>query len=204
MVDPFLPIQFNIMHHGVARPHHENVLWQAIAHFSEHALVCPATVIAGRAHDELLVGIRMFADEVLLNIVAELYLARGLTDFAVRVIYKDAEITHAEVIELLQFGAEFVHVRGPVLIAPVDGVGRVNCPEEAYMVFAGVLYHFFQFSRLVSRVGLIATGAVVVRVIFGCVDIGVELVSAVEIQLGQAGLCTPWNAVIALNNATIG
>ena len=47
-------------------------------------------------------------------------------------------------------------------------------------------------------------GAVVVRVIFGGVDVGIDFVSTVEIQLSQAGFCAPGNAVIALHNAAVG
>lgn len=145
----------------------------ALPHLSSHGY-------SRWAHNELLVGMRVFADEVLLNIDAELDLARGLADFAVGVIHKDAEITHAEVIELLQFDAEPVHVGSAVLITPIDGVGRVNGPEKANVVLAGMRHHFFQLCCLVLGIKFIAACAVVVRGIFRGVDISVEFVEAVE------------------------
>ena len=192
------------MYHGVAGPHHVDILVQPVADGAEELLVGPAAVVAGGAHDELLVHIRMLADEMLQNVVAELHLPLRLADFAEGIIHQHTEIADADGIHLFQLGAEGIQLGAAFILLPVHGVGGVDGPHEAHAVLAGAAHQGGQLVCLALRVGLVAAFAVVQGVVLRGVDVEVHLVAAVETELALAGLKAPGYAVVSFHCAAVG
>ena len=146
----------------------------------------------------------MLADEVFQNVVGELHLALRLADFAAGVIHQHAEVSHAQVVHLLQFGAECIQLVEPFILMPAHGVGGVNGPHETHKIAVGVGNEVFQLGRLLLGIGLVAAAAVVVGIILRGVDVSVHLVASHETEDGAAGFEAPRGTVVAFHYAAEG
>ena len=204
LIHPLLPREGDIVHHGVACPHHGDAFIQPGTEGAQEFIICPAAVVARGAHDEGLVHIRMLADEVFQNVVRELHLALSLADFAAGVIYQHAEIPHPQVVHLLQLGAKCVQLVAAAVFLPAHGVGRVNSPDKTHMIAVRIRNEVFQFCGFFLGVGFVAALAVVVGVVFRGVDVGVHLVAPHEAEDGAAGFKAPRCAVVAFHYAARG
>ena len=146
----------------------------------------------------------MLADKVLQQVVAKLYLTLCFTDFAAGVIHQHAEITHTELIHSLHLAHKALQLVFTAVFIPLDGVGGVNRPHKAHMLRAGFAHQLADFHSLIRRVGLVAAQTMVVGVILRGVNVGVHLVTPVELELRQTRLKAPRCAVVALHRATEG
>ena len=204
VVDPLLTVQRDVMYYGISGPHDGDTLFQPAPEGLQEVGVCPAAVVAGGAHDEGLVHIRVLADEVFQYVIGELYLTLSPADFTAGVIYQNAEVPNAQIIHLLQFVAKPVQLRFPSVFCPVNRVGRMDSPDEANVVLAGIFNQLCQFCRSGGRVGQVAAFAVMVGIILRGVDVGVEFVTPHETEYGAACLKAPGRTVIALYHAAPG
>ena len=201
---PFLAGERDIMHHGVSRPHHRDAFIEPAAQCLEEFLVGPAAVVAGGAHDEGLVYIRVLADEVFQQVISQLHLAFRLAYFPAGIIHQNAEIPYAQLIHLPELVTQGIELVSASVFVPLDRIGRVDGPHETNTILPCVSDQFTQFCGLFCRVGLIAAAAMVIGIILGSIDIEVHLVASHETEDGAAGFKAPWCAVVAFDYSAPG
>ena len=200
LVDPFLALAVNAVHHGVACPHNFDALVHLRAEGAEVAffVVGPSAVVFRGAHNEGR-NVVLLLDEVVVHIVEEFGLLIGSRAFAPDIVEEYGERAHAEVVHLLEFGHEVV----AVLLRPFDIHTRMDGPVEVHAQTARIGGQFADALGLGLGIGfapLVAVPGVVLRTIY----IYVHFVAGIEGNLAEACLVAPGCTIKSLNHAAIG
>lgn len=123
----------------------------------------------------------------------------GFGAFAADVVEEHGKGANAELIHLLEFIGDVLVIFG----SPADAAAGVDGPDEIDFILFGDGGELFDLFGLRLWVGFAPLGAVE-GVVFGAVDVGVELVEAVEFELGDAFFVRPRVSVESLDGASEG